>query len=302
MDPLSRIVSLLQPDAVFSKAISGKGGWGVRYGAHAAPGFGVVLTGRAWLSAEGEDGRWLERGDFVLFPTTPAFALSAKPSVRCLIGTPSAEPVRHGDQEGDADFEMLGGSFAIEAVNAPLLLGMLPRMIHISARDERMARLRGVIDLIMDECGGERPGRAMILARLIEVMLVEALRAHQPEHAPQGLLAGLRDPAIASALRDIHADVRRAWTIAELGQRAAMSRSAFAARFTTIVGCAPMEYLARWRMQLAQDALARGGVSLDTLAEAIGYESASAFSTAFRKRIGCAPGQFARQHAEARAA
>jgi AraC-like DNA-binding protein len=92
----------------------------------------------------------------------------------------------------------------------------------------------------------------------------------------------------------MHAGVGSGWTVAGLAKRAGMSRSAFAARFSETLGCAPMEYLSRWRMTLAQDALSRGGKPLDRLAEEIGYESASAFSTAFRRRIGCSPGAFAR--------
>ncbi|WP_312015939.1 helix-turn-helix transcriptional regulator [Bradyrhizobium sp. JYMT SZCCT0428] len=108
------------------------------------------------------------------------------------------------------------------------------------------------------------------------------------------MLAGLRDPALAGVLRALHSDVRAGWTVADLAKLAGMSRSAFAARFSETLGCAPMEYLSRWRMTLAQDALSRGGKSLDRLAEEMGYESASAFSTAFRRRVGCSPGTFAR--------
>jgi len=109
-----------------------------------------------------------------------------------------------------------------------------------------------------------------------------------------GLIAGLRDAAIAGALRAMHSDVRYGWTVGELAKHAGMSRSSFAARFVTTVGCAPMEYLSRWRMSLAQDTLSRGRKSLDQLAEEVGYESASAFSTAFRRRSGYTPGAFAR--------
>ena len=138
----------------------------------------------------------------------------------------------------------------------------------------------------------------MILQRLLEVMLVEALRWRSIESGTLsgGLLKAMRDPALARVLRSMHADVRTGWTVSELSKIAGMSRSAFAARFGETLGCGPIEYLSRWRMALAQDALTNGVKSIDRIAEEIGYESASAFSTAFRKRLGCAPGRFARAH------
>lgn len=292
-DPFDDIVTLLRPRAVFSKPITGRGAWGVRYAAYGAPGFAVVLAGRCWLAVDGGEGVPLEQGDFVLFPSAPAFAMFSHPGVACVPGVPSRDGIRHGDPDGPPDFQMLGGSFDIEPANAALLLALLPGMIHMRAGAGGTTRLVRIVALVMDECDADRPGRATMLARLLEVMLVEALRS-TPGSLPAGLLAGMRDPALAEVLRAMHADVAAGWTVAGLAGLAGMSRSAFAARFSATLGQAPMEYLARWRMTLAQDALSRGGKSLDRLAEEIGYDSASAFSTAFRRRVGCAPGAFAR--------
>ena len=238
----------------------------------------------------------LDRGDFVLLPSTPAFALSSQPGADCVHRDPTDTGVRHGEQEGEPDFRMLGGAFRIEMVNAPLLLALLPGMIHIRSSEGGTGRLSRIIDLIMEECASDHPGREMILQRLLEVMLVESLRWRGlgEDALPAGLLSGMRDPVLARVLRAMHSDVRAGWTVAELAKLAGMSRSAFAARFGETLGCAPIEYLSRWRMALAQDALSRGGKSLDRLADEIGYESASAFSTAFRRRVGCSPGMFAR--------
>jgi len=301
MDPLSDVIGLLRAHAALSKPISGRGRWGVRYAAYEQPGFAFVLEGHCWLALDGDEPVLLERGDFVLLPATPAFALFSHPDVACPLVEPSEKPVRHGDSEGEPDLEMLGGAFRIEPVNAALLTGLLPRVIHVRATESDTTRLARLVHLLREECEADRPGREMILQRLLEVMLVECLRRPGIEAGtlPAGLLAGLRDPALASALRAIHQDVRGGWTVADLARRAGMSRSAFAARFSQTLGCAPMKYLARWRMALAQDALSRGTRSLDRLAEEIGFESASAFSTAFRRRIGCAPGAFARARREA---
>ncbi len=296
MDPLSDIIALLRPNSVVSKPITGRGRWGVRYSAHEAPGFTIVLKGECWVSFEGGPHRKLDVGDFLLLPSTPAFTLSSDPAAPCEAREPTDAPVRHGEQTGEADFESLGGAFRVEKANGPLLVGLLPRMIHVPASEGRTSRLGRTIGLIMEECAGDAPGKEMILQRLLEVLLIEALRwrelAPTDDHA--GLLRGMRDPALGRVLRTMHADVRAPWTVAALAKVAGLSRSTFAARFGEALGCGPIEYLARWRMALAKDALMGGGKTLDRIAEDIGYESASAFSTAFRKRLGCSPGRFGR--------
>ncbi|MEN2980316.1 AraC family transcriptional regulator [Tistrella bauzanensis] len=296
MDPLSEMIALLRPHTAISKPITGRGRWGVRYAAHDAPGFTIILKGACWLSVEGQRPRRLGAGDFLLLPATPAFTLSSHPDAVCDPRVPTDAPVRHGEQAGAADFESLGGSFRIAPVNGPLLLTLLPRMIHIPATAGRSARLGRMIDLIVEECAGCDPGREMILRRLLDVLLVEALRWRDgvDDDVPTGLLRAMRDPALARALGAMHGDVRAGWTVAALAKIAGQSRSAFAARFADILGCGPIDYLARWRMALAKDALMRGTKTLDQIADEIGYDSASAFSTAFRKRQGCPPGQFAR--------
>lgn len=297
MDPLSDIITLLRPSAAIAKPICGRGQWGVRYRSYDAPGFTVVLTGGAWVTFRDREPLRIAEGDFLLLPTTPAFSLCSKPGVPCIPAEPLAEAVRHGEQEGQPEFAALGGSFSIESVNAPLLLALLPDHIHISASAGRATRFGRLIELLSEECVGNYPGKELIIQRLLETLLVEALRWNiiGDNAASGGLLNGLRDPAIARVLRAIHEDVRAKWTVANLAGKAGMSRSAFAARFHEIVGCAPIEYLVRWRIAIAKDALQSGGKSLDRIADEIGYESASAFSTAFSKRLGCSPGRFARE-------
>lgn len=302
MDPFSDLITLLRPHTAHAKSITGRGKWGIRYRAYGKPGFAIVLDGQCWLALEGAAPVHLACGDFVLLPATPAFALYSDPDAPLVPLEPTAEALRHGEPDGEPDLRMLGGSFEIEPVNAPLLLALLPRLIHIRASEGDTGRLSRLIALILEECAADAPGKEAIVARLLEVLMMECLRV-SGEHAPlsSGLLPGLRDPALARALRALHGDVRASWTVAGLARLAGMSRSAFAARFSERLGCGPLEYLARWRMILARDALSRGGKPLERLAEEIGYESASAFSTAFRRRVGESPGAFARgQRAVAR--
>ena len=134
-----------------------------------------------------------------------------------------------------------------------------------------------------------------MLTRLVEVLLIEALRATPGEDAPPGLLRGLADARLAPAIRQMHSQVARSWTVALLARTTALSRSAFFERFTRTVGLPPMEYLLAWRMTVAKDLLRRQDLGLGEVAERVGYGSASTFSTAFSRHVGRPPGRYARE-------
>ncbi len=176
MDPITDIVTLLRPHAVFSKPITGKGDWGVRYAAYKEPGFAIVLQGQCWLAVRDQEPVLLERGDFVLLPASPAFALYSRPGAKCSPGDPSITGVRHGDPDGEPEFEMLGGAFRLDPLNASLGLALRPEMVHIRASNGGMTRLAQIVGLITDECSADRPGKEMVLQRFLDVMLVECLR------------------------------------------------------------------------------------------------------------------------------
>ena len=148
--------------------------------------------------------------------------------------------------------------------------------------------------MLSEDSKAERPGRELVLARLFETMLLEALRAVPGEDAPPGLLSGLADSRLAAALRLMHSDPARPWSVEQLAKKAALSRSAFYERFTRAVGLAPMEYLLAWRMAVAKDLLRREELGLSEVAERVGYASASTFSTAFSRHVGQAPRRYAR--------
>ena len=143
-----------------------------------------------------------------------------------------------------------------------------------------------------------RSGRDLVLGRLVEILLVESLRLTQAPDASPGLLRGLDDARLAQAIRQIHADPGRPWTMAELAREAALSRSAFFDRFTRSVGVPPMEYLLAWRMALAKDMLRHGEIDIAEVAERVGYASASTFSTAFSRHVGQPPGRFSKRAVE----
>lgn len=294
-DPLSEVIQLLQPRAVFSKGISAAGRWAVRYAEFGQPGFCAVTEGRCRLAVEGEAPVVLEEGDFVLLPATPAFVMSGfEPAPPLRIDPKTAPPpgreIRYGRQDGPSDIRQFGGWFSFGSPDAGLLVALLPRMIHIRGTP----RLTQLVRLVGDEAARDDIGRDLILQRLVEILLIEALRAAPPQEARPGLLRGLADPRIATALRRMHGDVERSWTIPELAREVGMSRSAFFDRFVRMVGVRPMEYLLSWRMAVAKNLLRNRGVALDEVARRIGYGSASTFSTAFSRHVGLPPGRFMR--------
>lgn len=297
-DPLSDVIRLLRPRAVYSKGISGAGRWAVRYAEFGQPGFCAVTEGRCRLAVDGEEPIILEEGDFILLPATPAFTMSGfepAPVVRidpATVPPPDGE-TRHGRAEGPPDVRQFGGYFAFASPDADLLVSLLPRMIHIRG----VPRLTQLVRLVGEEAARDDIGRDLILERLVEILLVEALRAAPVQEARPGLLRGLADPRIAVALRLVHGDVERSWTVPELARAAGMSRSAFFDRFTRTVGVRPMEYLLSWRMALAKALLRNGDIALDEVARRIGYGSASTFSTAFSRHVGLPPGRFMRHAA-----
>jgi AraC-like DNA-binding protein len=296
-DPLSEIIGLLRPRTVFAKGISGAGRWAVRYADFGQPSFCTVLEGSCRLAVEGETPVRMEAGDFVLLPATPAFVMSGfSPATPKHIDpklAPSPEgEVRHGRRDGPADVRLLGGYFIFESPDAALLVSLLPTLVHVKSA----GRLAELVRMVGEEAKEQWAGRDLVLSRLVEVLLVEALRSTAGGDAPPGLLRGLADARAAAAMRAMHGDPARPWTVADLAGEAGMSRSAFFDRFARAVGMPPMEYLLAWRMAVAKDLLRRADMALDEVAERVGYGSASTFSTAFRRHVGQPPGRYARNH------
>lgn len=297
MDALAAVVTLLKPQAIAATIVHGVGRWGVRYSEFGHPSFALVLKGPCWLAAEGVPAATLAAGDFVLFPATPAFTLASDAQVRAkpLAAVPSGNQIdiiTHGDATQEPTASLLGGYFTFDATNASILLDLLPRMLHIRAADPAIGGMAAIVELIKREALEPRAGQSLVLARLVEVMLVEALRSVPADLTKAGLLAGLKDPQLAVVLRCIHTQTTQPWTLVTLARAAGMSRSSLAERFARVVGMTPLNYLLHWRLAVAKDLLRRGHTVAET-ALAVGYESASGFSTAFSRETGKAPREFA---------
>jgi AraC-like DNA-binding protein len=297
MDALAAVVTLLKPQAIAATIVHGGGRWGVRYSKFGHPSFALVLKGPCWLAADGVPAADLATGDFVLFPATPAFTLAsdAKVKPKQLEPVPSGNQLDeffHGDMTAGPSASLLGGYFTFDPINAALLLDILPPMLHLRATDPAMGSVASVVDLVKREVLEKRAGQSLVLTRLVEVMLVEALRSAPAALVSTGLLAGLRDPQLAMALRAIHTRMSQPWTLVTLAREAGMSRSSFAGRFAQVIGLTPLNYLLQWRLAVARDLLTRGQMTVAETALAVGYESASGFSTAFSRETGQSPRAF----------
>lgn len=192
---------------------------------------------------------------------------------------------------GGNETVMLGGAFIFEDAHAQLLIDALPEFMHIPAMQPAAAVLRDTLAILDRELRHPAMGSSVMTQRLADILLIQALRAHVAEYGPgaAGWVGALSDTRIGSAIELMHADIAHRWTVSELAEAAAMSRSAFALRFKSMAGVAPLEYLRRWRMQLAHQALLKKTCSVAEVARAMGYASESAFGNAYKREFGRSP-------------
>jgi AraC-like DNA-binding protein len=304
-DPLAEVVSLLQPGAPFSKLVIASAPWAVRRMETGRPFYFVLLQGSCHLridSATRSDTITLHEGDFALIPSARAFATSSvdrqPPATDEVVDTaitPMPGGARVGDPNGPVDTRMLVGNCVFGSSDAALLVSLLPDWVHVRGED----RLSTLVQLVGDESRSDRPAREIVMARLLEVLLIEALRSTGSSSSSSNLVRGLSDPRLALALRLMHQRPSQSWTVAQLARESALSRSAFFERFSEAVGMAPMEYLLAWRMALAKQLLRQRGTAISDIAERVGYRSVSAFGVAFTRHVGMPPGRYARQGVDA---
>lgn len=313
MDPLSDLLSLLQPRSAISSGFDAGGEWSIEFGGHQKQiKCYVVQSGECLLAVDGVAGiEHLEQGDCFVMPSGRPFRLASDLTLPTIAASTiffEARPGRLATVNGGGKFSVVCSRFTVSGKHADLLLGLLPSVVHLRKASDQAA-LRWSVERMMHELREEQPGGILIAQDLAHMMLVYALRAHLSQGLGQGTgwFFALADKQLSLAITAMHADPARRWTLRELGEKAGMSRSVFALRFKEVVGETPMQYLARWRMLLACHRLERDGDPVSKIAHGLGYESESAFSTAFRRVMGCSPSQYGRDideshHAEAAAA
>ncbi|MFF5075504.1 AraC family transcriptional regulator [Actinoplanes sp. NPDC000266] len=296
-DPIADVLRLLHPHAVLPARVHAATPWAVRFDPRPHVRLGVVLHGECWLDLEGCRPVVLNEGDFFLLNNPPAYTLASALDVKPRAATFYLKEPDDGDlrigAESDEDTYVCSIDFMFEEANASMLFDVLPPVVLVRAGDSRGALLQHLSALTVAEMESAGVGRSLALEHLAQLILVHLLRVHADgSERPVGWLGALVDDGIGAALRAMHADVSRRWTLDELAAISHTSRSVFAASFKAKIGTAPLTYLIEWRMSLARDALRNDTRSISELAVATGYESESAFSTAFRRVVGCSPRAF----------
>lgn len=314
MDVLSDVLESTHVRSVVTGRMELSAPWGLESDGNSnAMGFFVVTRGTFWIEMEGFAPMQVAGGDFLLVrktaphrmrddprtPTLPVSEVIAKyPNIaRCQPGG----VFQFGG--GGAVTTLVGGRFEVEDASNSPLLAALPPVIHIKGDGGSTVQwLQSTLQFISAEMASGMPGAETVVNRLADILLVQAVRAHLAENTERcGWLKALVDPQISQALAAIHAQPDAPWTVESLAARVAMSRSAFAARFTDLVREPPLTYLTRWRMARATRLLRAGSATVAEVAAHVGYEAEAAFSKAFKRWTGQAPGAYRRERAAASA-
>ncbi|MFJ6070710.1 cupin domain-containing protein [Streptomyces sp. NPDC093065] len=301
MDPLEDVLALLDTRSHLSSALVAGGSWAVRFEAPDGVKFNAVRRGGCRLAvAGGGEPIRLAEGDCYLLTRPLEFTLSSDADAVPV----EAATVYAGAENGVArtgvgdEVLLVGGRFSFGDRARALLLDSLPPIVHVPAGSGEADTLHWALGQIDQELRQRPMGSSLVARHLAVVMLVHVLRLHfaREPRAGSGWAAGLADPVVATALTSMHTAPEHPWTVAELAQVCAVSRSTLAARFKDTVGQGPLDYLTHWRIELASERLRRGTDTLATIAGAVGYGSESALSSAFKRVTGASPRTYRNRH------
>ena len=299
MDPLSDVLSLLKPRSYVASGFDAGAPWAVQYAGHEGIKCYALVSGACWLTVDGvPEAARLATGDCFLLASGRSFRLGSDlvtapvDAVALYKGKRLGGVVSHN---GGGDFFLVGSHFLLSGPHAGILLGLLPPIVHIRQPSDQAAWLWS-LERMSDELRERQPGGFLIAEHLAHMILIQALRQHLTEASSGGVgwLFALADKQMGAAIGAMHENPAHDWTLLALAERAGMSRSTFALKFKRTVGWSPIDYLAHWRMLLAGDRLTNSRKSVSAIALSLGYESESAFSTAFKRMMGCSPRQYGR--------
>jgi AraC-like DNA-binding protein len=278
-------------------------------GAQHVVSYHIVMRGGCWAALRDQPAVRLEAGDILVVPHGDPYIMSSAPGLRSdapvdwvlsffrQMATGAAPPVVIEGGGGPERAEIVCGFLGCDLRPFNPVLEALPPWVHLRPPAVAQDHLRHVVEFALAESGQRRSGAACVLLRLSEVLFVEVVRRYLDGLAAEqtGWLAGLRDPTVGQTLALLHDRPAEPWTLERLARDAGVSRSVLAERFTHVVGQPPMQYLARWRMQLAARLLSDGAAKVAAVALEVGYDSESSFSRAFKKMVGTSPAGWRRR-------
>lgn len=303
MDPLEDIFSSMRVQQAVYAHLEARAPWGISFREGAGARFGLVVRGGCRLRMLGSDeSHALATGDCFLIAHGARYQLLddlRTPTVDCfsLIRGRIGSPIHVGSD--GAGTTVISGWFQFDVQGAQPLLALLPPLIHIRMQHERTKMLEAALQLLAMETEAGALGSGLVVSRLADILFLQAVRTHVAtlgEH-DTGWLAALADARMSAALRAIHKNLARDWTVDALAREVGMSRSALALRFKQKIGQAPLEYITRWRMWRAAEWLRNGGKSVGEVATLVGYASEAAFSKSFTRAHGTPPGRYRRAEA-----
>jgi AraC-like DNA-binding protein len=291
MDLISEVIRTIRVGSADARLIRQSNFRGIRFPAFVGSGFHIILQGTWWLIAEDEEPTALAPGDVVLSSSGAQHGFNHVP---CALE--DLPPVVMGPippAPGPCDFEFLCGAYRLEHGRAPQYLRALPDLIAVTPDYDRNPEMRALVSLLGAAAPKTGMGAGATLPALLDLILVDVLRQWHEQHGAAGW-TNTADPAIAAALREIHENPERQWTVSRLSEVAGMPRTAFTRRFTTVVGQPPMSYLINWRLSRGARLLRETDAPLATIARQVGYSTEFAFAGAFRREYGVPPGRFRR--------
>ncbi|MBB95198.1 MAG: AraC family transcriptional regulator [Rhodobacteraceae bacterium] len=300
-DPLGEILHLLKLTGTFYCQSRLSAPWGITIpGFPDVMSFGVVIAGRAWMRVGDDPAFEIQKGDLVLMTHDAPIHLFSDPGARLMQledlpirkVTELFETVEYGG--GGAECSIMYGLARLDHASSPMLMALLPDVLKIDPWEEESGSwMQGTLQFIAREARELRPGGETVITRLADVLVIEAIRRwlNGAPEANRGWLKAARDPQVGRAIVAIHRDPAAEWSVDTLARVAGMSRSAFAARFTGLVGTPAMQYLAEWRMNLARRRLRDTDQPVASIAADVGYQSEPAFNRAFKRVFGSTPGQ-----------
>ncbi len=298
-DPLSDVLKLADVQSVMSGGFLAAGRWSIRFPLPDKIKFFAAVRGSCWLQRDGgDDPVRFEAGDVVLLTSGAGFVLAsdltlAPMEAKALFAQRTEAIVNVGVPGGDDEVLQIGGHVRLHPAYGALLSDVLPPFIHVRGNAPEARALRWILDQLVQERAG-LPGAGMATTQLALLLFIQVLRAHLATGGalPASWLRAATDPHIGPALRLMHGEPGRAWRLEQLARATAMSRTRFAEQFKAVAGEAPLAYLARWRMRLAEHALRQGDTPVAVLAHRLGYASESAFSHAFKRIVGLSPKRY----------